>query len=275
MTSHYFENALVKLHYYKFGSGDKIMLCFHGYGMHGKQFISLEPALGNKYTFIGFDLFFHKETKLHNQSLAAIKNPITKKVFADLIAEFCDHENINRFSVIGYSMGSHFATVVAEELGNRIDEYIVAAPSSIEPGMLIRVFSKNKLGNKLLEKLTCSERALINMLNITRRLGLIDDVGRDILYKEVDTPQLRFSFYACFTYFRLLETDEDKLIQALVEQNIRSIFIFGKRDAMYPPRMGTKFLKKLPKAEVIILNKNHEMIDKDFVAALSGLLNDN
>src|ERR1700761_3362710 len=108
------------------------------------------------------------------------------------------------------------------------------------------------------------------MLNITRRLGFIDDVGRDILYKEIDTPELRFNFYASFTYLRLFETNEDKLIRTLLEQNIRSIFIFGKRDAMYPPRIGTKFLKKLPKAEVIILDKNHEMIDKDFVEALAG-----
>ena len=248
------------------------MLCFHGYGMHGKQFISLEPALGGKYTFIGFDLFFHKETKLHNQSLAAVKDPITKKAFAELIAEFCAFENINRFSVIGYSMGSHFATVVVEEMGNRVDEYIVAAPSSINPGMLIRAFSKYKLGNKLLERFTQSEKALINVLNFSKRLGLIDDVGRNILYKEIDTPELRFNLYASFTYLRLFETDENKLISTLINQNIRSIFIFGKRDAMYPPHIGTKFLKKPPKAEVVILDKNHEMIDKDFVAALAGLL---
>ena len=61
MTDHYFENALVKLHYYKFGNGPQIMLCFHGYGMHGKQFKILEgTALASKYTFYGFDLFFHR-----------------------------------------------------------------------------------------------------------------------------------------------------------------------------------------------------------------------
>jgi pimeloyl-ACP methyl ester carboxylesterase len=248
------------------------MLCFHGYGMHGKQFTALEPALGDKYTFFGFDLFFHKETKLHDQSLEAVKQPITKKAFADLITEFCDHEHIDRFSVIGYSMGSHYATVLAEELGNRIDEYIVAAPSSIYPGLLIRLFSKYRFGNKLLEKFSLSERALINVLNVSKFVGLIDNVGRDILYKEIDTPQLRFNFYACFTYLRLFETDENKLIQTLVEQNIRSIFIFGKRDVMYPPRIGKAFFAKLKKAEIVVLDKDHEMIDQSFVTALSGLL---
>jgi len=240
--------------------------------MHGKQFLLLEPALGNKYTFIGFDLFFHKETKLHDQSLSAIKNPITKHAFAELIKEFCAFENIDRFSVIGYSMGSHFATVVVEEMGEHVDEYIVAAPSSINPGILIKAFGKYKLGNKLLGRFTQSERALINVLNFSRKVGLIDNVGQKILYKEIDTPELRFALYASFTYLRLFETDEDKLIRTLTEQNIRSIFIFGKRDAMYPPRIGTKFLKKLSKAEVIILDKNHEMIDKEFIAALAGLL---
>jgi len=169
-------------------------------------------------------------------------------------------------------MGTHFATVVVEEMGSRVDEYIAVAPSSINPGTLIRLFSKKKLGNYLLKKLALSEKALINMLSLSNRLGFIDDVGRNILLKEIDTPELRFNFYACFTYFRLLETDEEKLISVLTEQNIRSIFIFGKRDLMYPPRIGDGFLKKLPNAEVIILDKNHEMIDSDFVETLSAIL---
>jgi hypothetical protein len=47
LTDHYFENDLVKLHYYRFGRGDKIMLCFHGFGMHGKQFKLLDGELGD------------------------------------------------------------------------------------------------------------------------------------------------------------------------------------------------------------------------------------
>ena len=61
------------------------MLCaFHGYGMHGKQFKLLEGSLGEHYTFYGFDLFFHKETQLKDQSLAAIQKGISKKALVDL-----------------------------------------------------------------------------------------------------------------------------------------------------------------------------------------------
>src|ERR1700712_3839917 len=102
MTEHYFENDLVNLHYYKFGAGPEAMLCFHGYGMHGKQFKLLESDLGTKYTFYGFDLFFHKQTQLKDQSLPTIKKGIAKKELANLILDFCKQEGIERFSVISY-----------------------------------------------------------------------------------------------------------------------------------------------------------------------------
>jgi pimeloyl-ACP methyl ester carboxylesterase len=272
MTDHYFENDLVNLHYYKFGDGPKTMLCFHGYGMHGKQFKLLEGTLGSTYTFYGFDLFFHKETKLKDQSLPTVKRGITKMDLAASIKDFCEYAAIERFSVIGYSMGTHYATIVTEEMPERINEFIVAAPSSLEPGKLIRFFSKNKTGNKILEKFALNEKALVNLLILFERLRLINKEEYKILFGEIGTAELRFNFYACFTYLRFLETDEDRLLKALEEHNIKSIFIFGKRDKSFPPKIGDKFIPRLKNAEVVILNEGHEMIKKDFVAALTSLL---
>jgi len=273
MTDHYFENGLVKLHYYKFGTGPKPMLCFHGYGMHGKQFKLFEPQpIASKYTFYGFDLFFHKETQLKDQTLEVVKKGLSKKDLAHLVTEFCDAENIGRFSVIGYSMGTHYATTIVEEMPERVDEYIVVAPSCLNPGSLTKFFSKNKTGNKLLEKLAISKKALLNTLKLGKRLRFLDQVGYDILSQEFGTEELRFNFYACFTYLRFLETDEPKLLKALEEKNIRSIFIFGKNDSMYPPKIGHTFIRRLKHAEVLILDDNHEMINSNFADKLSALL---
>ncbi|MEO6849361.1 MAG: alpha/beta hydrolase [Mucilaginibacter sp.] len=272
MTNHYFENELVNLHYYKFGNGPKTMLCFHGYGMHGKQFKILETNLGSKYTFIGFDLFFHKETKLKDQSLATVKKGIRKKEVADLIVDFCQHEGIGRFSVIAYSMGSHYATTVVEALAPMVDEYIIAAPMCLKPGKLVSYFSKNKTGNKLLEKLALNDKALISMLKLLKRLRVLDATEYKILYSEIGTPELRFNLYACFTYLRFLDTDQASLLKALDEQSIKSIFIFGKRDRSFPPGIGKDLIAKLKQADVIILDEGHEMITRNFASSLTDLL---
>ncbi|MES2651828.1 MAG: alpha/beta hydrolase [Bacteroidota bacterium] len=272
MTDYYFENDFIKLHYYKFGNGPQHMLCFHGFGMHGKQFKVLEEKLGHKYTFWGFDLPFHKQTALKDQTLATIKKGFTKKQLTDVILAFCAHENIQSFSVIGYSMGTHYATILAEEMPEAINEYIVAAPSSLNPGALIRFFGKNKIGNKILEKLILNEKATLNLLRLFKKLRLIDTEVRDILYNEVATPELRFSMYGCFTALRNLETDENKLIQSLQAYPIKSIFIFGKRDKNYHYSIGEKFFKKYTPTEIIILDENHEMINQNFASRLTDVL---
>ena len=272
MTDHYFEHPLVNLHYYQFGTGKQPMLCFHGYGMHGKQFRLLEPTLGSKYTFYGFDLFFHKETKLRDQSLVTVKAGITKSKFAALIADFCTFKNIGHFSVISYSMGTHYATAVTEELGERVDEFIVAAPSSLNPGRLIPFFSKNRTGNLILEKMALNEKILIGLLKFFKRVRAINDEAYRILYGEIGTAELRFNLYACFTYLRFFETNEPRLLQTLNDQNIKSIFIFGKHDKSFPPGIGKEFLAQLKNKKVIVLNEGHEMIRKNFASVLTGLL---
>ena len=272
MTDHYFEDPFVKLHYYKFGAGPKHMLCFHGFGMHGKQFRVLEEKLGNKYTFWGFDLLFHKQTVLKNNSLAIIKKGIRKEKLAEVIEAFCEYEHIDSFSVIGYSMGTHYATALVEEMPHRIKEYIVAAPSSLNPGSVVRFFGKNKLGNKMLEKLILSEKATFNLLNLFKRLRLIDATVRNILFNEVSTPQLRFALYATFTSLKYFETDEEKLIKALRSYQIKSIFIFGKKDRHFLPAIGNAFFKKYTPTEIIILDEDHDMINPSFATKLASSL---
>jgi pimeloyl-ACP methyl ester carboxylesterase len=272
MTEHYFENDLVNLHYYKFGDGPKTMLCFHGYGMHGKQFKLLESDLGSKYTFYGFDLFFHKETKLKDQSLPTIKKGITKKELANFVEHFCMQEGIGRFSLLSYSMGTHYATTIVEELPSMVDEYIVAAPMCLRPGTLITYFSKSKMGNSILEKVALNKNALTGMLKLFKRLRFINSEDYKILYGEIGTPELRFNLYASFTYLRFLETDEARLSAMLNEQNIKSIFIFGKRDKSFPPGIGSNFIKTLKQAEVIVLDEGHELVKRSFAASLTNLL---
>lgn len=268
MTDHYFEHPFVKLHYYKFGTGPRHMLCFHGFGMHGKQFKLLTAQLGGQYTFWGFDLFFHKETQLKDQSLGTVKKGLQKAELAALMVDFCKHEQIASFSVIGYSMGSHYATALVEELPAMINEYIVAAPSSVYPGKLVRFFSSNKAGNKMLEKFLLSEKATVRLIDFAKWLRFIDATGQKLLHKEIGTPELRFALYACFTYLRLLETDEEKLISHLDSYKIKSIFIFGRYDKMYLPSIGKRFFSKFKSADVIVLEETHEMINLNFVNRL-------
>ncbi len=272
MTEHYFEHPLARVHYYRFGKGTQAMLCFHGYGMHGKQFGLLAPTLGEEYTFYGFDLFFHKDTRLRDESLGHLRQGITKEQLAGFVEDFCREQGISRFSVISYSMGTHYAAAIVERIPERIDRCIMLAPSCLRPGKLITFFSTTRPGNLLLKKLTLSDTALLRLLKLIRRLGVIDDKAYQILFNEIATPQLRFSFYACATYLKHLATDEKRFVEALNRFKIKSLFIFGRRDFTFPPRIGDRLIPRLNDAQKLVLDENHDLVNRHLALTLSKML---
>lgn len=274
MTDHYFQHNLAAMHYYRFGSGPKVMFCFHGYGMHGKQFRLLEETLGEQYTFYGFDLFFHKETKLSDQSLEAVKKGISKAELAGLFVDFCNTRGIETFSLVAYSMGSHYAMTLVEEIPDRIEGFFVAAPAGLNPGNIIRFVSTNRIGNKILERIALSDKVMPNLLMVLRKLRIIDKKSHAILLNELATAELRFSFFACASYMRFLKLDEGRFVDKLNEHRIKSAFIFGKRDRIYPPRIGNAVIPKIKHARKLVIDENHDMINANFAQVLYGVIND-
>src|SRR5690606_21873513 len=114
-------------------------------------------------------------------------------------------------------------------------EVYIAAPSSFRPGRIINFLSTHPLGNKVLERMALSNKAMPGLLALLKRLRIIDQKGYEILHREVASPELRFSFYACASYMRFLKLDTEKFISNLNHQQIPSVFIFGNRDKNYPP----------------------------------------
>lgn len=274
MTSHFFNHPLVNLHYYRFGDGPKNMLCFHGYGMHGKQFYVLEEKLGKEYTFYGFDLFFHKETKLRDQSIAQLRKGISKNDFCELITAFCTHESIDRFSVIGYSLGTHYASVLAEKESLRIDQLFILAPSFLKIFTPFQVVSKNAIANYAFRKLFMSSRGIKVVLNVCRSFRIIDDSSHRILSSEMATRDLRYAFYANVTYLRHLQTNPSDLALSLNKNKVSCHFIFGQRDKMYPDHLADQLIAQLDLVKKLTIDTDHDMVNQHLPDKIHQLIYD-
>lgn len=274
MTAHFFNHHLVNLHYYRFGTGPKVMFCFHGYGMHGRQFTVLEEKLGAEYTFYGFDLFFHNQTRLTNQSLDHIKEPLRKNEFAELITAFCASESIDRFSVIAYSMGTHYASVLSELKANKIDHLFMLAPSFLRVFLAFKILANNKLANWLFYKFFMHKSAILFSLKLGKSLGLIDEKSYRILCAEMATPQMRFAFYANVTYLRHLETKPAAFAHVLNQHQTQCHFIFGKRDKIYHSNLADELIVQLKKVSKTVLDEDHDMVNHKLPEKIYQLIYD-
>lgn len=120
-----------------------------------------------------------------------------------------------------------------------------------------------------------SNNGMTRMLSVLRRTRIIDQKGYDILFKEVSNPVQRFSFYACASYMRFLKLDAEKFVNMMNKHEIKGVFIFGERDRNYPPAIGQAIIPKINFARQLVINENHDMINRNFAQVLSSLLNDN
>jgi pimeloyl-ACP methyl ester carboxylesterase len=275
VTNHFFNHHSVNLHYYQFGNGPKTMLCFHGYGMHGKQFSILEEKFGSEYTFYGLDLFFHKKTKLKNQSLDHIKKPLTKKEFNEIITDFCAHLSIDRFSIMAYSLGTHYASVVTELKAENIDKVFMFAPSFLRVFYVFKLLANNKIANYSFYKLFMNKKAIISTLKALNKVRLIDNKLYEILHAEMSVPEMRFSLYANVTFLRHLETKPKEFIEILNKYDTKIYFIFGKRDPIYHSKLADKIIPKLKNASKLVIDEDHDMINNKLPDKIHQFIYDN
>ena len=92
-----------ELEYKLFGSGAEYILAFHGMGREADDFTIFENTLGKRYTIVAVNLFHHGNSKYPTDRL--FHKQIKKKEFVELIEQLLLKEQINRFAIMGYSLG--------------------------------------------------------------------------------------------------------------------------------------------------------------------------
>ncbi len=116
------------------GSGEKLLICLHGFGESALHFKCLAPALGDTYTIIALDMPLHGKTE---DDLPA------------LIAQLLEQHGRQRFSLMGYSMGGRLALCVIEKMAAQVDELILLAPDGLKNNPWHLFVTQTSWGNKI------------------------------------------------------------------------------------------------------------------------------
>jgi len=111
------------LHYYRFGKGPSLVL-LHGFmggiGMWMPQLVGFKE----QYEIIAIDLpGFSKSS--------SIQAPNSLVGFANLVIDLLDSINVNKFSILGFSMGGMIAQQMAKDYENRVKANILYSSSAI------------------------------------------------------------------------------------------------------------------------------------------------
>lgn len=265
------------LHYYEYGSGTQLLLAFHGFGMRGTQFKVFEESLGKKYKIISFDLFFHGETKLIDDSVLKVRKGLQSKIFAQQINGFLNtnYPEVDKVSLLSYSLGTRMALCLIENLPNRITNAYLIAPDGIEPNKLLKLGGKNILVNRIFHKLVYSPKTVHFLLNTLLKLKYIDASLHRILKAEFGTTETRLACYNTITYYAQLYFDKKKIADYINKHQLNCHLYFGKKDKLFPSSIGERFGKLLNEPNLHIFDEGHELVNATMNRYLANQLKKN
>jgi pimeloyl-ACP methyl ester carboxylesterase len=254
--------GLGKVHYHEYGTGNKPLLAFHGYGMTGKQFNVLERSLMQQYRIYGFDHFFHGESKLADWTEQQILAGMPKVMVRTYVDEWFKIHGKQRFSVMGYSIGANLAMILIEDYADMIDEVILMAPDGIAVYKGFEILLNKIWGRYGFSLITKSKWLAPSLLKILKKIEIIDDSLYQIAFNEIDTEQKRQDVYYTLNLIRLLKPDTRKIAELINRHQIGCTFIFGRHDNLFPLKPALPFIKSLATAKVHEIEMGHWLVTK-------------
>ncbi len=237
--------GLGTVHFHEYGTGDKPLLAFHGYGMTGRQFHVLEQSVLKDYHVYGFDHFFHHESRLDNWTEKKILQGMPRAMVRQYVEEWFKLYGRQRFSVMAYSIGANIGLILVEEFPDLIDEVILMAPDGLSVFKGFYFLQHQRFGRWLFNRLTKSKWMAVALLKNLLRVGFIDKPLFDIAYNEIDTPKKRLDVYYTLNLIRTLVPDTEKIARLINQYNIKCVLIFGEEDNLFTYQNSLPFINKL------------------------------
>jgi pimeloyl-ACP methyl ester carboxylesterase len=252
--------GLGKVHYHEYGSGDKPLLAFHGYGMTGKQFHVLKSSVLTQYHVYGFDHFFHGESTLEGWTEKQILDGMPKAMVKAYLDEWFKVYGKQKVSLMAYSIGANLALILVEEYPDLIDEIILMAPDGLSVYKGFDLLTNKSLGRYFFSRATKSKWIAPSLLKNLKRLRFIDDSLYNIAYNEIDTEQKRLDVYYTLNLIRRLKPDTNKIANLINQHQINCTLIFGKDDQLFPRSAAMPFINLLHNAGVHEVPLGHWLV---------------
>jgi pimeloyl-ACP methyl ester carboxylesterase len=259
MEESFFEYKKTKVHYVKIGNAPRILLAFHGFGQDHTIFSGFMPHLKREYTIYIFDLFFHGKSEWNHG-----ESPLEKSFWTDWLAEFLKQHQIERFNLLGFSMGGKFALASLESFPDRVDNLFLLAPDGIIISPWYWLATYPIVFRKLFKNMITKSGRFQYIANLAYKSGLINGGMLRFVEAQMSTEEKRKQVYLSWVVFRHLKFKMNTIASIISSKNINLTVVVGKHDRIVKPRDMQKLLKHVHRYELVTPETGHTGIFKEW-----------
>jgi pimeloyl-ACP methyl ester carboxylesterase len=247
------------------------MLAFHGMGRSADDFKIFEDSLGKRYTIVAINLFFHGNSKYPVNRI--FHNQIRKDEFVALIEKLLSDLNINRFSLMGYSLGGRFVLSLVQFLDKRIDRIILIAPDGLKRSLYNDITTNTLIGKNFVKWMVKYPEAFFGTVDALHKYRLISNKVKKVIHIHFENHERRVLMRNALSSFKHINPNLRKVARNINKSTIELVMIFGKYDFIIPVKLGELFLKKIKANKKLhLINSSHNILTENASKALAELV---
>lgn len=245
------------LHYKIFGNGKEPLIAFHGFNRSADDFKIFESSLGRYYTFYSFNLFYYGNSTIEKGKELSFDFDDLK----GLINQFCQKEGIERFSLLGYSMGGRVAMVCLELFCEQVDALYLLAPDGVKMNNWYNLFAKSILVRKLYKHIIKDPSIFFKLANILRRRKMVTESLYNFAMHHMHSAEKRQKVFDVWMSLRKILPNPRHIHKILKDKKIRLHLFFGKYDHIIRVQTGREFVKLLGRQEALhVIDSGHNLV---------------
>jgi pimeloyl-ACP methyl ester carboxylesterase len=259
VQSFYLSYKSSQLHFLKAGTGNTVILCFHGYGETADYFVFLANLLSpEQYTLIAVDLPFHGKT-VWKEGLRFLPADLQK--ITELIMEQSAVTPDQKIILMGFSLGGRVALQLYQTMPASIFKLILMAPDGLKVNSWYWLATQTTAGNTFFAFTMKKPGWFFGLLRVMNKLKLVNSSIFKFVNYYIGDPEVRRLLYSRWTTLRKIKPALPVIKNYIRENKTAVRLVYGKHDRIILSSVGEKFKAGIEEqCTLTVISSGHQVL---------------
>jgi pimeloyl-ACP methyl ester carboxylesterase len=266
MESFRFSYRNSSIEYYRWGSGPKPAICFHGYGEEAKSYEFLSKYGGDRFTFISVNLPFHGKTEW-NDGLQFTRSDLSEIVAEILIKNNLKQQTSNfKLTLLGFSLGGRAALCLSQVIPDKIEKLVLLAPDGLKVNFWYWLATQSCVGNRFFRFTMKHPGWFLGFLKLLNKLGFVNASIFKFVNYYIGDAKGRQLLYDRWTTLRKLKLGIKQIKDIVRKNNIQVRLFYGKHDRIILSAVGERFKKGIEEyCTLSVIQSGHQVLHEKHI----------